>query len=504
MTADFMPHGHCYFWTPELVWLQVIANGSIGLAYFAISLTLAYIVHRIRNMPFQWMYLAFGVFIVACGITHLMDVWVIWKPYYWLDGAIRALTAVASVGTAILLVPLVPKAVALSQAARVAHDRGIELVKLNSELAALYEKSRETLAEAIPQLVWTARPDGTTEYYSRTWTQYTGYTSDFTRAVHPEDREHVLARWHASLVTGEPYEVEVRLLRQDGSYRWFLSRALPLRDDHGRIIRWFGTSTDIHDQKLAAAERETMLRRADEMGHARDVFLAVAAHELRTPLTPLRLEAERLLSATRSAQPEKLTREWLSQRFVMLERQIGRLEGLVTALLDVSRIAAGKLELQLEKTDAGQVVHDVIKRHEQDIEHAGCSLELDIEQNVDGQWDPIRIDQIVTNLLTNALRYGTGKPIRIAVKKLKDRAQIVVQDAGIGIAPEDQLRIFERFERVSSERHYGGLGLGLWLVRQVVEALGGTISVESELGKGAKFTVELPYGSSAPTGTTSN
>src|SRR5690349_11792544 len=100
MSTDFMPHGHCYFWEPGLVWLQVIANGSIGLAYLSISLTLAYIVHRIRDIPFQWMYLLFGVFIVACGMTHLMDIWVIWKPHYWLDGFIRAITAVASVGTA--------------------------------------------------------------------------------------------------------------------------------------------------------------------------------------------------------------------------------------------------------------------------------------------------------------------------------------------------------------------------------------------------------------------
>lgn len=491
-STDFMPHGHCYFWEPGLVWLQVIANASIGLAYFAISFTLAYIVRRIRDIPFQWMYLAFGIFIVTCGMTHFMDVWVIWTPHYWLDGGIRVITALASVGTAVLLVPLVPKAVALSQTSRVAHDRGIELAKVNIELEALYERSRETLAEAIPQLVWTAQPDGTMDYYSRRWNEYTGRSDDFFQAVHIEDREQVMARWRTSVSTGEPFEYEVRLRHHDGTYRWFLSRALALRDDHGKIIRWFGTNTDIHDQKLVVAERESMLRRAEEMVHARDVFLAVAAHELRTPLTPLRLEAERLLSATRGAHPEQLTPEWLSKRFVMLERQIGRLEILVTALLDVSRIAGGKLDLELQQTDLGPIVGDVVKRHQADAEHVGSSLVLDIEPNVVGYWDPIRIDQIVTNLLTNAVRYGQGKPIRISVKSRNDRAQIIVEDEGIGIAPEDHRRIFDRFERVTSERSYGGLGLGLWIVREIVDAFGGTIEVESELGHGARFVVELP------------
>ena len=139
----FMPHGHCYLWSPGMVWLQVLSNAAIGLAYVSISATLHYIVRRIEDVPFRWMYLAFGVFIVTCGATHLLDVATVWHPVYWLDGGVRAVTAVASVGTAVLLFPLVPKAVALAGAAQVAHRRGLELEAAYRDLAAAHQKTKE-------------------------------------------------------------------------------------------------------------------------------------------------------------------------------------------------------------------------------------------------------------------------------------------------------------------------------------------------------------------------
>jgi hypothetical protein len=163
VSAEFMPHGHCYLWKPGLVWLQVLSNLLIGLAYLSISSTLVYLVRSIRDIPFQRMYLAFGLFIITCGMTHFMDIVVIWHPAYWFDGSVRVVTAVASVATAIIFFPLIPKAVALAHTAKIAHERGLQLQAVNVELATLYQKTRETLAEAIPQLVWTATPDGLTD-----------------------------------------------------------------------------------------------------------------------------------------------------------------------------------------------------------------------------------------------------------------------------------------------------------------------------------------------------
>ncbi len=495
--ADFMPHGHCYFWEPGLVWLQVLSNASIGLAYLSISLTLGYIVRKIRDIPFQWMYLCFGVFIIACGFTHFMDVWVIWTPVYWLDGAIRALTAVASIGTAILLFPLVPRAVAFAGAARMAHERGLKIEQLNAELEVLYAKTRETLAESIPQLVWTAAPGGKSDYFNRRFLEYVGEGVDLLqgalpRVVHPDDRARVEACWTKSLASGEAYEIEMRLRRHDGAYRWFLTRALPLRDDGGRILKWFGTCTDIQEQKLAAEEREQMLQRTQEALRSRDVFLAIAAHELKTPLTPLRFETERLLDAAREGRADRLTPERLEKRFTVLGRQVGQLEALVADLLDVARIAGGKLELRREETDLGALAQDVAERQKPALDGAGCALELRLAQGVVGRWDRLRVEQILTNLLINAARYGAGKPVRVEVEAEGEQARLRVSDGGIGIAEKDQARIFERFERASSEHHYGGLGLGLWLTRQIVQAHGGSIGVISEPGAGASFLVVLP------------
>lgn len=142
-SGDFMPHGHCYLWEPGMVWLQVISNGLIGLSYIAISTTLVYLVYRIRNIPFQWIYLAFGLFIVTCGITHFMDIVTVWQPMYWLDGGLRAITAIASVGTAIILPPLIPKAIALAQGAKAAYDKGIRLETAYQELGQVFEKTKE-------------------------------------------------------------------------------------------------------------------------------------------------------------------------------------------------------------------------------------------------------------------------------------------------------------------------------------------------------------------------
>ncbi|WP_437977815.1 ATP-binding protein [Sorangium sp. So ce295] len=492
--TEFMPHGHCYFWQPGMVWLQVITNLAIGFAYLSISLTLAHLVRRIRDIPFQWVYFAFGTFIVACGFTHFMDVWVIWQPLYWLDGALRAITAIASVGTAILLVPLFPKVVALAGAARVTREDELRREELNRQLSALYESTREALAEAIPQLVWTATPDGEFDYVNRRFAEYVGERrpsgAAWTAAIHPEDADRVVARWKESFASGDAYEIEYRIRRSDGVYRWFLVRGLPLHDTTRRIVKWFGTCTDIQEQKIAAEEREVMLQQAREAVRAREIFLAVAAHELKTPITPLRAEVESVLRAARAARADRLTPERLVVKLSVVERQIDRLERLVSDLLDVSRIAAGRIELQIQEVDLAEVVCDVVEQHKYDL--ARNSMSLHLAADATGGWDRRRLDQVVNNLLTNALKYGRGRPITITVWSSDVRAWLTIADQGIGIAPEHQAIIFNQFERAVSERHYGGLGLGLWIVREVVGAMGGTVSVASEPDVGSTFTVELP------------
>ncbi len=247
-------------------------------------------------------------------------------------------------------------------------------------------------------------------------------------------------------------------------------------------------------EREARAHAEAAARRAARLTEearravqVRDEFLSVASHELKTPLTPLSLRAQALArelaaGSTRGA----------AVHVEVMQRQVRKLADLVEGLLDVSRVGEGRLSLARELVCLVDLVREVVARHEQEAQKAGCALELSLPEEAVGQWDRLRLEQVVVNLLTNALKYGAGGPVRLAVESDTGVARLVVQDAGIGIDPRDVPRIFERFERAVSSRNYGGMGLGLYISRQLVEALGGTIRVDSRPGAGARFTVELP------------
>jgi signal transduction histidine kinase len=218
----------------------------------------------------------------------------------------------------------------------------------------------------------------------------------------------------------------------------------------------------------------------------RDSLISLASHELRTPLTSLQLRVQLL---ARNARGETLSRERFSRDAAGAEDQVKRMARLVDDLLDISRIMSGRFRLDVEEVDLGGFVREVVDRcPEPQRELVGVRAE---GEPIIGRWDRMRIDQIVSNLLSNALKYGDNNPIEISVGREADRARLVVRDHGVGIAAADLPRIFERFERAAA-RHVGGFGLGLWIVRQVVDALGGTIAVESRLGSGSVFVVELP------------
>ncbi|MEK6607976.1 MAG: hybrid sensor histidine kinase/response regulator [Myxococcota bacterium] len=251
------------------------------------------------------------------------------------------------------------------------------------------------------------------------------------------------------------------------------------------------TAEQIMRRASMAIDNALLFREAQEAVRVRDEFLSIASHELKTPLTPLQLHVQGLLHLVKGEPTGALT-EKLESRLIVADRQVTRLAKLVDNLLDISRISAGRIDLDLEAVELVSLARNVTVRFQQEMTQAGCTLGFHAAGPVIGRWDPIRVEQIVTNLLSNAVKYGAGKPIDVTVEGDDRVGRIVVRDHGIGIAPESQARIFERFERAVSERHYGGFGLGLWIVRKIVDAFGGTIRVESAPGRGATFTVELP------------
>jgi signal transduction histidine kinase len=295
---------------------------------------------------------------------------------------------------------------------------------------------------------------------------------------------YCLERCHPEGILDIVQHHEFALARRNGSWDLIESASLKLAKEELRCLN--------EELEGRIAERTAELERAVRV---RDDFLSIASHELRTPLTTLSLKTDNLLRALERG--DEIPGEQLIQRMKRVRQQIHRLDHLVQGLLDVSRISAGRLEIQCEEFDLGELAREVAGRMREEFDRIGVPAHLDIAPGVCGSWDRFRIDQVLTNLLSNAMKYGLRQPIDLTVTAAAGRARVSVHDRGIGIPPEHHARIFERFERAVSERNYGGLGLGLWISHQIVQALGGTISVASAPGAGSVFTVELPLSSEA-------
>ncbi len=347
------------------------------------------------------------------------------------------------------------------------------------------------LADAMPQIAWTAGPDGEIDYFNARWQELTGMSAEtydrsiHQKVIHPEDLTRVEEIRQSSHASGQPYQVEIRLLDyRSGKYRWFLTRVVPVKDAAGAVTRWFGTSTDIEDMKRAQ-------ERLSEAVSARDAFLSIASHELKTPLTSLKIQTQ-MTRRNLTTQGEIVA--LAPPRMRPFIDQVDRLVHLVDDMLDISRISTGRLTIQKTDCQLSKLVREVVERMGPALAQVGCRLSLFQSDEIKGFWDPFRIEQVLTNLLTNAARYAAGAPVEVRVWRDGTMAHVSVRDHGRGIQSEDQAKIFERFARAVSASEISGMGLGLYISREILEAHGGSIRVESELGSGSTFTMSLPAG----------
>lgn len=247
---------------------------------------------------------------------------------------------------------------------------------------------------------------------------------------------------------------------------------------------------DLARRCAAAVDNARLYQDAQDAIRVRDEFLSIASHELKTPLTSLRLLVEALRRMGR--QGARCDASEVEKRLSAIDRQVVRLAALSDELLDISRIRLGRLDLRLHAFDLGEMASEVVGRFREQAAADGSELRLTVGGQTSGRWDRLRVEQVLTNLLSNALKYGAGSPIDVRVEPRGERVELTVSDRGIGIPIDQQARIFERFERAVSARHFGGLGLGLYIVRQIVNAHGGEIHVHSRPDEGSTFTVVLP------------
>jgi two-component system, OmpR family, sensor kinase len=250
-------------------------------------------------------------------------------------------------------------------------------------------------------------------------------------------------------------------------------------------------ATQGHDEELSElAKLRQQVENLRQSVRARDDFIAIAAHELRNPMTPIVGVAELALIAAQNSEGTCPPR--LMHLLERLQRLVQDYVSRATRLLDISRLEAGKLQLERQATDLSSLVPAVAQRYEAEAAHQGCMLESDIENGIIAECDPLAVEQIFENLLSNALKFGAGKPVAIRLCSDGISAQLEVKDRGIGISSDHQARIFGRFEQVVADHSGGGFGLGLWITNRLVEAMNGRITLSSSPGEGATFRVVLP------------
>jgi PAS domain S-box-containing protein len=358
-----------------------------------------------------------------------------------------------------------------------------------SALQASEERYR-SLADAMPQIVWTARADGYFDYYNRRWFEYTGMTMEQTAGwgwqpvLHPDDVEMALRRWARAITTGESYQIEYRFRRAaDGQYRWHLGRGVPLRDAAGRIVKWFGTSTDIDDQKRA----EEAARAANI---AKDNFLGTLSHELRTPLTPV-------IGWLHMMRSGMIPVNEFERGLAVIDKNSHTLMRLINDLIDMSAIMSGKMRIESALVSLPSVLREVIETARPEASRR-INIELTecVEETVEVMGDRVRLVQIFSNLLDNAVKFSPDEgSVRVKCQADGDQLRLVFEDEGEGIDADFLPHVFERFRQAdeSKTRAHGGLGIGLALVKSFVEAHGGRVLAESAgVGSGSRFTVYLP------------
>lgn len=381
------------------------------------------------------------------------------------------------------------------------------------------EERFRSLANAMPQLVWTARPDGIVDYYNERVSLYDGIHGDgiaweWSPVLHPDDHKRTAEAWHRAVATGESYEIEHRVRRSDGSFRWHLSRAVPVRDEKGQIVRWYGTATDIHEQielreALRQSERELqglnqdlerrVVERTAALAHRNEElqqFAYVASHDFQEPLRKIQTFAD-LLETEHIDSLSDEARFYLSR----IGNAAERMSHLLADMLDFSRVTTQRRPTT--RVDVAEIVEQAMSDLEMNIREVGARIEVDADVHLDADENQFR--QVINHLLLNALKFRSGDTaphIVITAELLQpsetadhqSMCRITIRDDGIGFDPRHAERIFRPFERLHGRSDYPGTGMGLAICRRIVQGHDGRIWAESEPGVGSRFIMEFPAG----------
>ena len=360
------------------------------------------------------------------------------------------------------------------------------------------EIESRTLTEVMPQIIFTATPNGEITYFNERWCVYTGLSFEkgigweWEQAIHSDDIDGVKKNWIDALMTGTPYQSEYRIKGRDGSYRWFLARALPMHDDFGKIIKWIGTTTDIHEQKALSQRLESVVdevksskQLAESANSAKSAFLANMSHEIRTPLGSI-------MGFLNLMRNPNLNIVDLNKYISIAERNSEQLLRIIDDILDLSKVEAGKLMIEKIDFNLTELLADVSSLMEFRAQENGIKFQLETITELPEVMnsDPTRIKQILMNAIGNAIKFTLKGNVTLQVSYINSLLSFAIIDTGVGISELQSSQLFQAFTQadVSTTRKYGGTGLGLILTKRLCEEMHGEFYLqESQVGVGSTF-----------------
>ncbi|MBT1696408.1 PAS domain-containing protein [Fulvivirgaceae bacterium PWU4] len=374
-----------------------------------------------------------------------------------------------------------------------------EKLRIQEELRQSEDRLRQ-ISDFMPQIVWSTDAHGDHDFFNKRWYEFSGLTFEeskgeqWSRIVHPDDVERITSTWQRSLQTGQLYEVEFRFRRYDGEYRWILARAMPLRQANGTIERWFGTSTDIHDQKTMSQKLETLVyERTKELKRSNEdlqQFAHVSSHDLKEPVRKIQVFSNMISDRFQQHLPQQV-----NVNIERIKKSANRIASMIEGVLLYSSLEGSSM--MFEDIDLAHIISEVATELELVIAEKNAKInyaDLPIIQGV-----PTMIYQLFYNLINNAIKFSKSgrQPIvtitsQLTVRNGRSFHQIIIEDNGIGFSNIYSEAIFTTFTRLHSKDDYEGTGLGLALCKKIVERHGGTISATGVDGEGAKFMIQLP------------
>jgi PAS domain S-box-containing protein len=376
--------------------------------------------------------------------------------------------------------------------------------KADEEARRESEERFRVMTDSIPQLAWMCRPDGFIYWYNKRWYEYTGTTPEamggwgWKSVYDPEELPRVEAKFNAALAAGVPWEDSFLIRRFDGEMRWHLSRALPVRNDQGKIVRWFGTNTDVTEQRIVSEALREAKEQAEGANRSKSTFLANMSHELRTPLNAIIGYSEMLLE-----EAEDDGHEAAAADLKKIRMSGKHLLQLINDVLDLSKIEAGKAEMYLETFDVAEMIHGVVDTIRPLMEQNGNVIEVSCPPGLGSMHaDLTKVRQSLLNLLSNAAKFTEDGKIGLKATALPDGGgfSMEISDSGIGMTADQMAKLFQPFSQAdaSTTRKYGGTGLGLTITRRFCRMMGGDVTARSELGVGSTFEIRLPAAVVAP------